>query len=51
MSAPIEADVHQVSEGEVSRPHTLLYGLNGYQPKAGQLYQERPGKEKPPCRV
>jgi len=24
---------------------------HGYQPKAGQLYQERPGKEKPPCRV
>ncbi len=26
-------------------------GKKGYQPKAGQLYQERPGKEKPPCRV
>ena len=25
--------------------------FEGYQPKAGQLYQERPGKEKPPCRV
>ncbi len=25
--------------------------FHGYQPKAGQSYQERPGKEKPPCRV
>ncbi len=29
----------------------FLCGPPGYQPKAGQLYQERPGKEKPPCRV
>ena len=28
MSAPIEADVHQVSKKELSRPHNLLYGLN-----------------------
>ena len=32
MSAPIEADVHRVSEGEVARPHNLLYGLNDKRP-------------------
>ncbi len=30
---------------------TIMFLKMGYQPKAGQLYQERPGKEKPPCRV
>lgn len=38
MSAPIEADVHQVSEGEVVRPHTLLYGLNDNPPFSEAIF-------------
>ncbi len=35
----------------MERTEGCRYVFYGYQPKAGQLYQERPGKEKPPCRV
>ncbi len=44
-----------LTKAEAEQPDAILLDVMmpemGYQPKAGQLYQERPGKEKPPCRV